>query len=231
MTDDVFRIIVTAGVAVVAIAFVIQAIIVIAFYKAFRKMQEKAESFAASAAPVIEKAGPMVERFRLLGEQAGPVVEKAGRLIEKAVPAVEKAGPVFDRAVPLIDKAAGLLDSANRIAVSTQQILEDARPRISAISTDVAGIAKTGREQVERVGEFVSEATGRARARVDQIDRTLDHTIENVEHAGTAVKQKVLRPVRGAGGFAAGVFAALSVLVRGRKHSVDSATQDEEMFI
>jgi hypothetical protein len=30
---------------------------------------------------------------------------------------------------------------------------------------------------------------------------------------------------------AAGIFAALSVLVRGRKNSPDSATQDEEMFI
>jgi hypothetical protein len=41
----------------------------------------------------------------------------------------------------------------------------------------------------------------------------------------------VLRPVREANGIAAGIAAAVSTLMRGRKSSVDSATQDEEMFI
>jgi len=55
--------------------------------------------------------------------------------------------------------------------------------------------------------------------------------VEHVEQAGEAVKKAVLRPVREANGIAAGISAAVSTLMRGRKYSVDSATQDEEMFI
>jgi hypothetical protein len=41
-----------------------------------------------------------------------------------------------------------------------------------------------------------------------------------------------MRPVREVNGIAAGISAAVSTLVRGQhKSSVDSATQDEEMFI
>jgi len=46
------------------------------------------------------------------------------------------------------------------------------------------------------------------------------------------MKRAVMRPVREANGIAAGISAAVSTLVkRPRKSSVDSATQDEEMFI
>jgi hypothetical protein len=41
-----------------------------------------------------------------------------------------------------------------------------------------------------------------------------------------------MRPVREVNGLAAGISAVVSTLVRGhRRSSVDSATQDEEMFI
>jgi hypothetical protein len=95
----------------------------------------------------------------------------------------------------------------------------------------VAGIARTGREQVERLGELLHEAGEGARARLDRIERTVDSTVDQVEQAGDAVKRAILRPVREANGIAAGISAAVSTFMRGRKSSVESATQDEEMFI
>jgi len=66
---------------------------------------------------------------------------------------------------------------------------------------------------------------------MDQIDHTVEHTVEQVEHVGDAVKRAAMKPVRELNGLAAGVSAAVSSLVKGRKYSVDTATQDEEMFI
>ncbi len=55
--------------------------------------------------------------------------------------------------------------------------------------------------------------------------------MEQIGQVGDAVKRAAMRPVREVNGLAAGISAAVSLLVKGRKSSVDSATQDEEMFI
>jgi hypothetical protein len=53
-----------------------------------------------------------------------------------------------------------------------------------------------------------------------------------MENASGTVKSAVLRPVREVSGIDAGISAMVATLVRGRhKSSVDSATQDEEMFV
>jgi hypothetical protein len=53
-----------------------------------------------------------------------------------------------------------------------------------------------------------------------------------VEQVGDAMIRSVMRPVREVNGIAAGISAAVATLVKKpRKYSVDSATQDEEMFI
>ena len=69
-------------------------------------------------------------------------------------------------------------------------------------------------------------------ARLKQIDHAVEATIKQIENVSGTVKSAVLRPVREVNGIAAGISAMVSTLVRGRrKNSVDSATQDEEMFI
>ena len=83
---------------------------------------------------------------------------------------------------------------------------------------------------------WVSLADGRRRtARVPGSSRSTrrsGNTVEQVEQVSQGVKRAVTRPVREVNGIAAGVAAAVSTLVKGpRKSSVDSATQDEEMFI
>jgi hypothetical protein len=84
---------------------------------------------------------------------------------------------------------------------------------------------------MERIGEVVQDATARAHDRIEQIDQSVDHTVEQIGQAGDAVKRAAMRPVREVNGLAAGITAAVSSLVKGRKSPVDSATQDEEMFI
>jgi hypothetical protein len=111
-------------------------------------------------------------------------------------------------------------------------MVDDTRPRVAEIANEAVAISKSGREQIERIGELLNDAGGRARERLDQIDRSVDSTVEQFEQAGDAVKRAVLRPVREVNGLAAGISAAVSTIVHGsRKSSVDHATQDEEMFI
>jgi hypothetical protein len=79
---------------------------------------------------------------------------------------------------------------------------------------------------------FLRDANDRTHARLEQIDHAVEVTVKQIENVSGTVKSFVLRPVREVNGIAAGISAMVSTLVRGRrKNSVDSATQDEEMFI
>ena len=56
-------------------------------------------------------------------------------------------------------------------------------------------------------------------------------TVEKVQETTAAVQHTILKPVREVNGVVSGVRAAISVLARGNRASVDHATHDEEMFI
>ena len=195
MPDDVFRIVITVAVALVCVAFVLQAGVSIALYRVARKMHTR--------------VSPLAERSKALRAKVGPVVDQIG-------PVLQKGGPA--------------LDKATQTLATTQRILEDTCPRIAEIAAETAAIVKTGRQQVERLENLVHDAGDRAKQRLEQIDHSVDATIEQLEQVGGAMKRAVMRPVREVNGVAAGISAAVSSLVR-RKSSVDSATQDEEMFI
>jgi hypothetical protein len=129
-------------------------------------------------------------------------------------------------------KVMQLVERAQPILASTREILVENKPKIAQISTEAVDIVKTARIQVERIGELLSDTSDRAKARLAQIDRTVDETVEQVEQVGGAVKTAVLKPVKEVNGLVAGVKAAISTLAAGnRRPSVDHATQDEEMFI
>jgi uncharacterized protein YoxC len=209
MTDELFRWVVAAGVVLACLAVVVQAFVLLMVYRSIRKVQEQAKPFIDHVDPVIRKVEPMMDRVGVLLEKAGPVVEKAGPALESLEAVAGKAG--------------NLVTSVNRI-------VDDTRPKVAEISDEAVAIVKTGRDQVERVGELLQDAAGRTRQRLDQIDRSVDSTIHQVEQVGDSVKRAVMRPVREVNGVAAGISAAVSALGR-KKAPVDTATQDEEMFI
>ncbi|MBZ5585755.1 MAG: hypothetical protein LAQ30_26880 [Acidobacteriia bacterium] len=224
MPEDVFRIVVTAAVVLAAIAFVAQAIGILALFRAVRTLRARTEPLFASAEPALGQLGPAIAKLQDVAEKAGPVIQKIGALVEKATPVVEKAGPVIEKSGPAVDQA-------RRVLQTVQGILDENRPRITNLAAEATATVKTGREQVERVGELLHDAGDRARARLEQIDRTVDSTVGQIEEVGDSVKRAVLKPVREVNGLAAGISAAVGALVRGRKYPVDHATQDEEMFI
>ena len=211
MDEAAFRIIVTLGVGVAVASFIAQAIVMVGIYRVWRALEQRVVTLTGHVAPAMNKLGG--------------VLEKAGPVVDSAVPTIEKAGKTAEKMGNVADGVSTLLATANRIA-------EDNRPRISEVCDEAVAIAESGRKQVERIGELVLDAGDRARTRLEQIDGAVETTVNQVEHAGESMRDAVMRPVREVNGIAAGISAAVATLVKGpRRSSVDSATQDEEMFI
>ena len=204
MPEDVFHIVVAAGVLLAAIAFVVEAAVIMALYGRVKDLQAK-----------------------ML-----PVIQKTETAVAKAGPVIDRIGPVVDQVAPVIQKVGPALEKVNQILATTQRTLEEVRPYVLDISQEAAAVAHSGREQMERVSELVRDVGDRARERLEQIDQTVDATVGQVGQVGENLKRAVTRPVREVNGLAAGISAAVSTLVRGpRRSPVDHATQDEEMFI
>jgi|SwirhisoilCB2_FD_contig_123_30054_length_874_multi_4_in_0_out_2_1 ABC-type transporter Mla subunit MlaD len=239
MTEDAFRIVVTVAVVLACIAFIVQAAIVFALYRVARKTQGNAERFMAKAEPVIAKAQPVLDKASGVIDQFGPVIAKTGPAIDQARIAIQRALPAIDRAGPMIDetrealaKTTVFIDRAAEVTATANLVIADARPQLAKLSQEAVEVAHLGREQAERIGDLLHDAGDKARARLAQVDQTVESTIEQVGNASVTVKRAVLRPVREVTGVAAGFSAVVSTLVRGhRRSSVDAATQDEEMFI
>ena len=224
MTEEWFRIAVIVGVGLAALAFVVQAIVAIAFYAAFRQLRGKVDVLSERVDPVIQKIGPFLDRAAPAVEKAGPVFERAGATLDRLSPLLEKSGPLMASVTQAANAAQNLLGTVNGVVRENQ-------PRIAEASREIAGVARAGREQAERLGAILIDASERARTRLEQIDETVNSTVAHVEAAGQSVKRAVLRPVREVNGVAAGISAAVVTLIKGRKASVAAATQDEEMFI
>jgi methyl-accepting chemotaxis protein len=230
MTDDVFRWVITAGVLLAALSMLVQAIVLIRIGGVVRKLKKDADPAIEQATKVadrvektLEKAAPLIEKVGPVVEKAGPVLETVHTMLQKAEPAIHKAGPAIDKIGAMAEKTGNLIGNVNRM-------VDETRPKIEEISNEAVAVVKSSRDQVEKVGELLQDAAGRARTRLDQIDQSITSTVAQVEEASESIKHIVMRPVREVNGVAAGVSAALSALVR-KKAPVDEATQDEEMFI
>jgi methyl-accepting chemotaxis protein len=231
MSDDTFRIVVAAAVLIACLAFVVQAGIVLALYRLTRKLQVRTAGFMERAEPLLAKVEPVLDKVGPVIEKIGPALDSVNATAARVGPAIDRFLPVFDETVVVVERAGLLIQSASQVTASANQILQEVRPKIADISDETAAIVRSGREQVERVGELLHDAGDRARARLEQVDQSVESTVQQIENVSGAVKSAVLRPVREVNGIAAGISAAVSTLVRGHKSSVDSATQDEEMFI
>src|SRR5215475_9329318 len=115
MPEDTFRIVVTVPLALAALAFVVQAGVVFAIYRASRKMQLKTAQFIEEIEPVIHRAGPTLDRIGPIMEKIVPVVDRAGPMLDKAGPALERIGPMADKFGALVERAAAMAASATRL--------------------------------------------------------------------------------------------------------------------
>jgi methyl-accepting chemotaxis protein len=121
---------------------------------------------------------------------------------------------------------------------SVRKLTDENGPKITAIASNAVEISDNAREisivakdQAHRFAEVGRDIADRTKAQIARVDAVMDDTVERVYQAGDNVKAAVRKPVREATAVLAGVRAAVSTLVDGRRPTVDHITQDEEMFI
>ncbi len=134
-----------------------------------------------------------------------------------------------------LEAIAGRLETqTSPILNTTQAILDDAQPKISEITSNLAESTATVRAHVAEMAEATTEIVGRARLQAERIDELVGNTISKIEIASEVLQQSVLTPVRRIQAIVQALSAGLGVLRanRARKKSEGNSSEaDEEMFI
>lgn len=237
MSEEVFRLVIAAGVLLACIAFVVQAVVVILFYAAVGRAQRKIgemggrlEILSTKVEPLVDKVGPAIDQALPVISRISPMMDTVTQSLERMKPLIDGSAVVVGKIGRVVDKASPVVGEARTMVARVNEVIAEARPQIADLSEEAVAVVRTTRQQVERIGGVLHDATDRAQARLQQIDTSLEQTVGQVGQVGESMKRAVMRPVREANGLAAGISAAVSTLVRPRK-APDSATQDEEMFI
>ena len=141
MSEEAFRWVVTAAMALACVSFLTQAIMALALYRLSRKFQEK-------ATPVVDKAGLVVDKAGPLMEQARPILENARQILEQARPRIAE---ISAEAAEMARTASG---QVRRLGEFLDDTTGRARTRIARID---AGVDHTV-AKVEQLGESLKGA-------------------------------------------------------------------------
>lgn len=106
-----------------------------------------------------------------------------------------------------------------------------AEKHIDKIGETSVGILNVTRQQLGKIDELLSDASGRAKVQMDRAEMVLDDTMTRVQSTVSVVQRGVLRPIKEVHGVLSGVRTAVQHFGRSSRSTVDHATSDEEMFI
>jgi hypothetical protein len=113
-----------------------------------------------------------------------------------------------------------------------QEMLTEARPKLTMILDNMSATSTTAREQAERINVTLSDIVDRTRLQVIRADELVSRSMDRVEETAEAVHHVVLSPVRQMSAMMTGLFAGIGEYIGGRKvrHQQEAVPQDE-MFI
>ncbi len=142
----------------------------------------------------------------------------------------------------IVSKVQGRVDEMTArvepIIETVRKLAAENAPKISVLVSNVADISLNAKDisilakdQAHRFAEVGRDMADRTKAQIARVDAVMDDTVAQVHHAGDTVKAAVRKPVREATAVLAGVRAAVTTLVDGKRPTIDHLTQDEEMFI
>jgi ABC-type transporter Mla subunit MlaD len=128
-----------------------------------------------------------------------------------------------------------LADQASQQAIPAlavaRGILEDARPRLQAITHNLETTSGSVRHQMERLEATVDDALDRLRLQVIRTDDMTSRALDRVEETAEMVQEKVSTPARHFSGIMQGVAVGVEAYMRGNRRRRRDTRQDEEMFI
>jgi hypothetical protein len=127
-----------------------------------------------------------------------------------------------------------LEQKATPVLATAAAILEDAKPKIAELTTNLAESSAVVRAQVQQVGEATAEIVERVRMNAARLDDFIMSAAHKVEATSDLLQSKVLSPMRRVRAMVSALSAGLSFLKSSRsQRQRGSAEQveDEEMFI
>ena len=140
-----------------------------------------------------------------------------------------------DTAVDIYDPATNRFEAVASLhqgrALNAQLTLEQSRKQITEVTTKANDVLDTTRLQIGKVEDLLTDVTARAKVQMDRAELVLDDTLGRVQETVVLLHSGVMKPLREINGVSAGIRAAISHVLKGRRPSVAQATHDEEMFI
>ena len=123
-------------------------------------------------------------------------------------------------------------EQAGPILRNVEDITLTVRDKGRLIADDLTAISYDARRQMEKLDQLTDEVADRLRSQLDRADQLLSLALDNLEEAGTAVKENVVGPMREAAAVLAGVKAAVDYLgTRGRRGKGKTGREGEQLFI
>jgi methyl-accepting chemotaxis protein len=127
-----------------------------------------------------------------------------------------------------------LEQQATPVLATAQAILDDAQPKISEITSNLAESTATVRSNVAQMAETTADILDRARFQAARLDELVTTTVDRLELASDVVHHGVLGPVRRVQAIVQALSAGIGFLraTRARKKALsNNGGPDEEMFI
>jgi methyl-accepting chemotaxis protein len=164
---------------------------------------------ALTGAAVLLQAGLLAAMYLSMRKSSTRLETLANEVKSKALPALETA----------------------------QAMLTEIRPKLQAITDNLAETTSAVRSQVDRVDATVNDAVDRARLQIIRGDELLTRTLDRVEETSDLVHKTVVSPVRQFSGLIQGVTAGIEFLLgnrgrrNGRSREARRPVPQDEMFI
>ena len=129
--------------------------------------------------------------------------------------------------------AGRLEQQATPVLVTAAAILDDAKPKIAEITTNLAETSASVRSHVSDVGHATSEIVERARLQAARLDEFVISAANKVEATSDLLQTKVLSPMRRVRAIVTALNAGLTFFKSNRppRRNSTGEVEDEEMFI
>jgi uncharacterized protein YoxC len=133
-----------------------------------------------------------------------------------------------------IEGIAGRLEQqATPVLATAAAILDDAKPKLAEITSNLAETSASVRAHVTQVGEATSEIMERVRMQAARLDEFVVNAAQKVEATSELLQHKVFSPMRRIRAIVTALNAGMSFFKSNRPRHRTSAedVEDEEMFI
>jgi hypothetical protein len=119
------------------------------------------------------------------------------------------------------------------ILQNVEEVTTTVRENSRLIFDDLSGLSHDARRQMEKVDHLTDELADRLRGQIIRLDQLLNLALDNLEQAGSRVRDSVTGPVREAAAVLQGVKAAFDYFSARRARAGSKARRraDEELFI